>query len=95
MAASVAPLTSAVLASGGDARTGVASGVNNSISRIAGLVATALLGPVLSSGPAIVTSFGMAALVGAALAGAGAGCVLLLLRPEEVENEDSTKGKAP
>jgi len=83
MAASVAPLTSAVLASAGSERTGVASGVNNAISRIAGLVATALLGPVLSSGTAIVASFEIASLVGAALAAAGAVAAFLLIRDQK------------
>ncbi len=43
LAALVAPLTDAVLASAGEDRSGVASGVNNSISRLAGLLGTAAL----------------------------------------------------
>ncbi|MGB7406906.1 MAG: MFS transporter, partial [Pontixanthobacter sp.] len=72
MAASVAPLTSVVLASAGDDRAGVASGINNAISRLAGLIAIAALGPVLASGAKIVASFTIAAWVGAGLAVAGA-----------------------
>ena len=87
MAASVAPLTSAVLASAGPKRTGVASGVNNAISRIAGLVATAVLGPVLASGTQIVGSFGIAALAGAGLATAGALASFVLISKDEVERE--------
>ena len=83
MAASVAPLTSAVLASAGEARSGVASGVNNAISRIAGLVATALLGPVLASGEAIVASFGIACLVGAGCAAAATLCAFAPIRDRE------------
>lgn len=47
----VAPLTTAILGSIGSARAGIASAVNNAVSRIAGLVAIALIGIV--TGPAL------------------------------------------
>ncbi len=46
MGLTVAPLTTTVMNSAGDERTGTASGVNNAVSRIAGVFAIAVLGPV-------------------------------------------------
>ncbi|KPP84824.1 MAG: Major Facilitator Superfamily [Rhodobacteraceae bacterium HLUCCA08] len=46
MALVVAPLSAAVMKSVADDQTGIASGVNNAISRSAGLVAVAAIGPI-------------------------------------------------
>ncbi|MEU6130234.1 MFS transporter [Saccharopolyspora sp. NPDC047091] len=74
LSVTVAPLTSAVLASVTADRAGVASGVNNAISRLAGLVAVAVL-PLVAGmtgpGETVGDGFGFAMLVSAAACALG------------------------
>jgi EmrB/QacA subfamily drug resistance transporter len=80
MAGAVAPLTTAVLASVDDHHAGVASGSNSAVARTGGLIATALLGGVLSErGADLVRGFHRAAVVGAVASLVAALCTLMLL----------------
>lgn len=66
----VAPLTSAVLGAIDEGRSGIASAVNNAISRVAGLIVVALLSTIVG-GALDLDGFRSAAVVTAALMAAG------------------------
>ena len=80
MAGAVAPLTTAVLMSVDSHHTGAASGLNSAVARTGGLVATALIGPVMaSSGPALLSAFGVAAAIGAVICSIAAASAFTLI----------------
>jgi EmrB/QacA subfamily drug resistance transporter len=89
MGACVAPLTTSVMTSVEADHVGLASGFNNAVARIAGLVATALLAFVFArqeSNETFLVGFRAAALIGAASAALAAGSALLLLHSRAAES---------
>ena len=80
MAILVAPLTSSVLGSVDEKHVALASGFNSAVSRIGGLIATALLGVVLAHrGEALLAGFHGALVAAAVVAVAGSVAALTLL----------------
>jgi EmrB/QacA subfamily drug resistance transporter len=91
MGLSVAPLTTSVMASVDTDHVGTASGFNSAIARIAGLVATALLGLVFSkqdSSNTFIPAFRAAAFVGATSAVVAGLFAITLVRTEDKKIQD-------
>ncbi|GAA0036747.1 MFS transporter [Brevibacterium metallidurans] len=94
LAATVSPLTSTVLGAIEEERSGIASAVNNAISRVAGLIAIALVGTIVG-GTIDLTGFHRAAVAVAVLLIAG-GLVSLvgIQNPKIPAPEDSSAESA-
>jgi len=91
MGVCVAPLTTSLMASVDTDHVGVASGFSSAVARIAGLVATALLGLVFAkqdSSIAFIAAFQVAAFVGAASAVAAGIFAITLIRTEDKKIQD-------
>jgi hypothetical protein len=78
----VAPLTSTVLADAGERDSGIASGVNNAIARVAGLLGIAVVGASIAGADneLDLSGFRLSMWITAALVGAGGIIGLLGIR---------------
>jgi len=83
LCACVAPLTTGIMESVDAEHVGIAAGSNSAVARIAGLIATSLLGFVFARGDSLqfIAAFWVAALVGASWALAATACVYFYLGP--------------
>jgi EmrB/QacA subfamily drug resistance transporter len=92
MAGAVAPLTAAVMASVDARHVGTANGFNSAIARTGGLIATASLGSVLAaSGAALDAAFDRAMLAAATAAALAGVAALLMLRPHEIAEGETSR----
>jgi predicted MFS family arabinose efflux permease len=94
----VAPLTAAILADADEHNAGIASGVNNAVARVAGLLATAAVGAV-AGGALDLDGFQMAMVFSASLltaAGAiGLACIRNPVRPVHCDARPPLPASAP
>ena len=97
MAIAVAPLTSAVLGSVEEKHVAMASGFNSAVARLGGLIATALLGVVLSKqGSALIPGFHGAMIASAIVAAAASAVAWFSLRSSKSPRPGARRrGSAP
>ena len=99
LAMTVAPLTATVLAGADEHNAGIASGVNNAIARLAGLVGIAAVGAVVAarygdSADSSEGAFHLAMIISASLVGAGGLLGLLIRNPgRTVQAQDCAGGQ--
>lgn len=90
----VSPLTAAALRALGERRGGLASGVNNAVARLAGLLATAVIpmtagigGTTKVTAPDLARGFGRGMVIAALLCAAGGVAALMLVGGKTQQNE--------
>ncbi len=99
LAITVAPLTATVLSGADERNAGIASGVNNAIARLAGLLGIAIVGAIVAarygdSADSSEGAFHMAMIISAALVAGGGLLGLFIRNPERrVEAHDCSGGQ--